>query len=247
MAVAPSQDGRGVVFAGDLQEVRPPAFQLGCHSSPAAAARLRPPPVALARLGSATCPHSGKLPYRHAALAAAVAAAPSRCWTNPQHPAARPLPRPRPLPQDGGTCAARTRALGLDLSGYDGLCLRVKSDGQTFQIDLSQEGKAEAYEALIETPDTGDWATVRLPFHDFVAVKGGDVDPEAEVLTVRGRGKDPPRGGRASPACGPIGGSALAAVLQQLRPSEAVHAVHSRRVLSAIAQPRNETADQTPP
>ncbi|GBF99199.1 hypothetical protein Rsub_12458 [Raphidocelis subcapitata] len=107
MAVAPSQDGRGAVFAGDLQE-------------------------------------------------------------------------------DGGACAARTRPLGLDLSGYDGLCLRVKSDGQTFQIDLRQEGGAEAYEALIETPDTGDWATVRLPFHDFVAVKGGDVDPDADVLTGAG-------------------------------------------------------------
>jgi hypothetical protein len=33
-------------------------------------------------------------------------------------------------------CAARTRKVELDASDYDGLCLRVKSDGQTFQLAL---------------------------------------------------------------------------------------------------------------
>jgi hypothetical protein len=42
------------------------------------------------------------------------------------------------------------------------------------------------YEALIETNESGDWATVALPFHDFAAVRGGTVDPDAEPLTVGG-------------------------------------------------------------
>ena len=38
--------------------------------------------------------------------------------------------------QGGGFCGARTRKLGLDLSRFDGLRLRVKGDGQTFKLNV---------------------------------------------------------------------------------------------------------------
>jgi hypothetical protein len=40
------------------------------------------------------------------------------------------------LLQGGGFCGARTKALNLDLSGYDGLQLRVKGDGQIFKFNI---------------------------------------------------------------------------------------------------------------
>jgi hypothetical protein len=38
--------------------------------------------------------------------------------------------------QGGGFCGARTKALDLDLSAYDGLQLRVKGDGQIFKFNI---------------------------------------------------------------------------------------------------------------
>jgi len=53
---------------------------------------------------------------------------------------------------------------------------------------IPQQDKAPdtTYEALIETPESGDWTTITLPWHDFVPVKSGVVDPEGEPLTVSG-------------------------------------------------------------
>jgi len=40
------------------------------------------------------------------------------------------------LLQGGGFCGSRTKPLNLDLSGYDGLELRVKGDGQIFKFNI---------------------------------------------------------------------------------------------------------------
>ncbi|GBF93005.1 hypothetical protein Rsub_05616 [Raphidocelis subcapitata] len=89
--------------------------------------------------------------------------------------------------EGGGFCGARTRKLGLDLSGFDGLQLRVKSDGQTFKLNVKtadQEDTPEStYQATFDTAEDGDWSTVRLPWHTFVPVKRAQSDPQGEPLT----------------------------------------------------------------
>jgi hypothetical protein len=49
--------------------------------------------------------------------------------------------------EGGGFCGTRTQAEPLDLSAYDGIALRVKSDGQTFKLNIktvSEGGVARA-------------------------------------------------------------------------------------------------------
>jgi hypothetical protein len=73
------------------------------------------------------------------------------------------------------------------------------------------------YEALVETPDTGDWATVHLPWHDFVVVKGGRVDPDGEHPTVSfgwGGGHGRPGSSRAQARSMRLCGAGLDSMIQ---------------------------------
>lgn len=83
--------------------------------------------------------------------------------------------------EGGGFCGSRTKPLNLDLSGYDGLELRVKGDGQIFKFNIKtadQEDTPEhTYQATFDTSPEGDWTTVRLPWHNFVPVKRAQSDP----------------------------------------------------------------------
>lgn len=46
--------------------------------------------------------------------------------------------------EGGGFCGARTQPLDLDLSAFDGIRLRVRSDGQTFKLNIKTvSGKGE--------------------------------------------------------------------------------------------------------
>uniref|UniRef100_A0A383VGD9 NAD(P)-binding domain-containing protein n=1 Tax=Tetradesmus obliquus TaxID=3088 RepID=A0A383VGD9_TETOB len=111
--------------------------------------------------------------------------------------------------EGGGFCGARTKALDMDLSGYDGLQLRVKGDGQIFKFniktdqdatpestyqatfDTSPEGDwttdqdatpESTYQATFDTSPEGDWTTVRLPWSSFVPVKQAQSDPNRGPL-----------------------------------------------------------------
>lgn len=88
--------------------------------------------------------------------------------------------------EGGGFCGARTRKLGLDLSSYDGLKLRVRSDGQSFKFNIKtadQEDTPEStYQATFDTSEEGDWSTAYLPWHSFVPVKRAQSDPQGEPL-----------------------------------------------------------------
>ncbi|KIZ06137.1 hypothetical protein MNEG_1822 [Monoraphidium neglectum] len=88
--------------------------------------------------------------------------------------------------EGGGFCGARTRKLGLDLSQFDGLRMRVKGDGQTFKFNIKtadQEDTPEStYQATFDTSEEGDWTTVHLPWHSFVPVKRAQSDPQGEPL-----------------------------------------------------------------
>ncbi len=70
--------------------------------------------------------------------------------------------------EGGGFCGARTTATPLDLSAYDGIHLRVKSDGQTFKLNIKtdeQQTPEDTYQATFDTVD-GQWRDVYLPWHE---------------------------------------------------------------------------------
>lgn len=77
--------------------------------------------------------------------------------------------------EGGGFCGARTKPLSLDLSSYDGLKLRVKTDqGQTLKINIKTDTFSEpedVYQATIDTQEDGDWTTVYVPWSEFVPVR----------------------------------------------------------------------------
>ncbi|GAB4820680.1 hypothetical protein N2152v2_007726 [Parachlorella kessleri] len=87
--------------------------------------------------------------------------------------------------EGGGFCGARTEPVSLDLSAYDGISLRVKSDGQTFKLNIKTDGQLEVPEDVYQaTFDTlpGEWTTVYIPWHEFVPVKRAKSLPNGEPL-----------------------------------------------------------------
>ncbi|KAL4457749.1 hypothetical protein ABPG75_012614 [Micractinium tetrahymenae] len=88
--------------------------------------------------------------------------------------------------EGGGFCGARTLPQELDLSAYDGICLRVKGDGQTFKLniktDMQTEKPEDTYQATFETQASGDWTTVFIPWHEFVLVKRARSVPDYPPL-----------------------------------------------------------------
>lgn len=73
------------------------------------------------------------------------------------------------LENNGGFASVRCLADPRDLSEYDGLELRVRGDGRTYQLRLRTSGGFDgvAYRAFFETVE-GEWTSTRLPFTDFV-------------------------------------------------------------------------------
>lgn len=93
--------------------------------------------------------------------------------------------------QGGGftsTRAART----ADLDGYDGLALRVRGGGRTFEVEVDDgtrfRGRRVSRRASFET--TEGWAWVRVPFSAFrTTVFGEPVSaPAIDLTAVRGFG-----------------------------------------------------------
>ena len=84
----------------------------------------------------------------------------------------------------GGFTSMRTRAR-LNLAGYDGLELRVRGNGRTFEVELSDgtryRGRNVSRRAAFATSD--EWTTVRVPFSSFRSsifgqpVNAGPLDP----------------------------------------------------------------------
>lgn len=74
---------------------------------------------------------------------------------------------------NGGFASIRTRSLEppLDLSGYDGLELRVRGDGKRYKLFLRTETAWDslAYGSSFDTV-ASHWITVRLPFAEMIPV-----------------------------------------------------------------------------
>lgn len=74
------------------------------------------------------------------------------------------------LENNGGFSSLRTDALKMDLSGADGIVLRVLGDGRTYQLrfstDAEYRGREMSFQAGFPTVK-GEWTEVKVPFKEF--------------------------------------------------------------------------------
>ncbi len=80
----------------------------------------------------------------------------------------------------GGFASVRSRPLGLDLSGREGLRLRVRGDGKRYKLCVRNEAAFDGvvYQGAFET-QPAVWQTVDLPFARFVPTfRGRRLDGE---------------------------------------------------------------------
>jgi NADH dehydrogenase [ubiquinone] 1 alpha subcomplex assembly factor 1 len=71
------------------------------------------------------------------------------------------------LENNGGFASVRLPIAALDLSAFGGLRLRLRGDGNRYQIRLRTDDRFDgiAYSARFQT--TGEWETVEIPFAAF--------------------------------------------------------------------------------
>lgn len=88
----------------------------------------------------------------------------------------------------GGFASIRTRNFipPLDFSGYDGLLLRVRGDGQRYKFMLRTETNWDslAYCYSFDT-DANDWVTVRIPFNELRPVFRAKTVANAPAIALR--------------------------------------------------------------
>ncbi|QTN31450.1 CIA30 family protein [Akkermansiaceae bacterium] len=88
------------------------------------------------------------------------------------------------LENNGGFSSVRSGNLKLDLSAAEGIVLRVKGDGRTYEVHFSTparwQGKGITFAAMLPTAK-GQWREVRIPFSAFKGdyrgkrLKDGDI------------------------------------------------------------------------
>ncbi len=80
------------------------------------------------------------------------------------------------LENNGGFSSLRTGIVEMDLSDADGLVLRVKGDGRTYQVRFSTDarfrGNEMSFQASIPTV-ANEWTEVKVPFDGFVGTWRG--------------------------------------------------------------------------
>ncbi len=83
----------------------------------------------------------------------------------------------------GGFASVRSGPLGLDLSAWEGLVLRVRGDGKRygFRIRTTASFDGVSYQAEV-APPAREWTEVTLPFRDFAPVYRGRSVPEHPPL-----------------------------------------------------------------
>ncbi|PAP78681.1 hypothetical protein BSZ37_06870 [Rubrivirga marina] len=83
--------------------------------------------------------------------------------------------------EGGGFTSVRAQR-DLDLSAYDGVELRVRGGGRTFELDVDDGTRSRGREVnrVGTFPTTEDWQTVRIPFDGLETTAHGEtvsVDP----------------------------------------------------------------------
>lgn len=89
------------------------------------------------------------------------------------------------LENNGGFASTRTEPALSDLSAFDGIALRIRGDGRTYQLRLRTDDRGDgvAYKAEFETV-AGEWSEVRLPFSTFEPTWRGRRVPDAPPLNT---------------------------------------------------------------
>ena len=93
----------------------------------------------------------------------------------------------------GGFSSIRTMPLQLDLSGHEGIRVRVLGDGRRYTwrltTDASWRGRQVGYWADFDTVD-GEWTTVDIPFSAFIPqFRGSRLDgPPLDTAQITGMG-----------------------------------------------------------
>jgi NADH dehydrogenase [ubiquinone] 1 alpha subcomplex assembly factor 1 len=88
---------------------------------------------------------------------------------------------------NGGFSSVRSPAASTDLSGFDRVVLRLRSEGQPFSLVIADEPLffQPQFKVDLEVPDDG-WHTLSIPFTEFgeVAFSGGYPEPTGMRLTA---------------------------------------------------------------
>jgi monofunctional biosynthetic peptidoglycan transglycosylase len=87
------------------------------------------------------------------------------------------------LENNGGFASVRAQLGRCDLSGYEGLELRVRGDGRTYQLRLRTDDRLDgiAYRASFES-SANEWITIQVLFADFQPTFRGRVPLDAPPL-----------------------------------------------------------------
>ena len=87
------------------------------------------------------------------------------------------------LENNGGFASIRSQWSDYDLTGYDGIVLRVRGDGRTYQFRIRAEetGAEIAHAALIET-EAGIWRDIYVSFEEMIPVYRGVIVRRAPAL-----------------------------------------------------------------
>ncbi|CAN5894772.1 CIA30 family protein [soil metagenome] len=86
------------------------------------------------------------------------------------------------LENDGGFAQILYDEKVLELTGFHGLELHVKGDGQTYELRFETDADRVSYAQSFVAKD--DWQRVRLPFADFEPTFHGEDVPDAPELNL---------------------------------------------------------------
>jgi hypothetical protein len=89
------------------------------------------------------------------------------------------------LENNGGFASVRSEPVNLALTGYEGLTLRVKGDGKSYQLRLRTDRRFDgiAYKTDFDTV-AGEWITIKTPFKEFSPTFRGRLVPGAPTLDL---------------------------------------------------------------
>jgi hypothetical protein len=90
------------------------------------------------------------------------------------------------LENNGGFASTRALLPDTDLSGYEGVTLRVRGDGRRYQLRFRTHGRFDgmAYKAEFDTV-TEEWMEISIPFSDFQPTVRGYRPPGVGPLDTR--------------------------------------------------------------
>ena len=86
------------------------------------------------------------------------------------------------LENDGGFAQILYDEQTLELTGFQGVELHVKGDGQTYELRFETDAERVSYAQSFVAED--EWQRVRLPFADFYATFHGEDVPDAPALNL---------------------------------------------------------------